>query len=160
MWEAYEKEQQQEFSRLELETSRGTIGVVALDVHGDLAAATSTGGMSLKMPGRVGDSPIIGAGTYARNGVCAVSCTGRGEEFIRHSVAHAVSALIRYKGLSLEDAVQYVIDKELGPDTGGIIAVGPDGSITTQSNTQAMLRGAADSRGRFEVAVWQDESDR
>jgi beta-aspartyl-peptidase (threonine type) len=143
--------------RPDLGLSRGTIGVVALDKQGNLAAATSTGGTSFKMPGRVGDSPIVGAGTYAKNGVCAISCTGRGEEFIRHSAAHTVVALMEYKQLKMVDAVQHVIDDILEPDVGGMIAVGADGSIALRFNTPAMLRGAADSSGRFDVAIWKEE---
>jgi beta-aspartyl-peptidase (threonine type) len=142
--------------RPDLGLSRGTVGVVALDKQGNLAAATSTGGTSFKMPGRVGDSPIIGAGTYAKNGVGAISCTGRGEEFIRHNVAHTVAALIEYKHLKLEDATEHLIDDLLEPGVGGIIAVGADGSIAMPFNTQAMLRGAADSAGRFDVAIWSE----
>ena len=128
-----------------------------MDKQGNLSAATSTGGTSFKMPGRVGDTPIIGAGTYAKNGVCAISCTGRGEEFIRHSVAHTVVALMEYKQLAMHDAVQHVVDDVLEPDVGGIIAIGADGSIAVPFNTQAMLRGAADSSGRFDVAIWEEE---
>ncbi|NIP85883.1 MAG: beta-aspartyl-peptidase [Planctomycetales bacterium] len=146
--------------RPDLGLSRGTIGVVALDKQGNLAAATSTGGTSFKMPGRIGDSPIIGAGTYAKNGVCAISCTGRGEEFIRHSVAHTVAALIEYKQMTLVDAAQEVIDHTLAPGVGGIIAVAADGSLALPFNTPAMLRGAADASGRFEVAIWDETVSR
>ena len=133
----------------------GTVGAVALDVHGNLAAATSTGGTTDKRWGRVGDSPVIGAGTYADNRTCAVSCTGTGEEFIRHSVAHAISARMEHGGLTLQDAAEQVVFQVLQPGDGGIIAVGRDGSIAMVFNSQGMYRGAADSSGRFEVKIWE-----
>jgi beta-aspartyl-peptidase (threonine type) len=132
---------------------KGTAGVVALDMHGNLAAGTSTGGITNKMFGRVGDSPLIGAGTYAKNGTCAVSATGIGEEFIRHGVAYSISALMAYGGMSLEQAATRMIDDTLRPGDGGIIAVGQDGRIVMRFNTEGMFRGAADSNGRFEVAI-------
>ncbi len=133
-----------------------TVGAVAMDRYGNLAAATSTGGTMLKRVGRVGDVPVIGAGTYANNETAAISCTGRGEEFIRHTVAHDVSALIEYASLSVEDAVQKVIRETLKPGDGGIIAVGRNGAIAMEFNTNAMFRGAADSLGRFDVGIWED----
>ena len=133
---------------------KGTVGVVALDRDGNLAAGTSTGGLTAKMPGRVGDSPIIGAGTYADNRRCAVSGTGVGEQYIRHSAAYAVGALMAYEGLSLQQAVDRVIDETLAPGDGGLIAVDPQGNIAMRYNTTAMFRGAADSAGRFEVKIW------
>lgn len=136
------------------ETGKGTVGVVVLDQHGNLAAGTSTGGLTAKMFGRVGDSPIIGAGTYADNNRCAVSGTGVGEEFIRHSVAYAIGALMEYKGLSLAAAVDVVIDETLSPDDGGVIAMDPQGHIAMRYNTASMLRGVADSSGHFEVKIW------
>lgn len=134
----------------------GTVGAVAMDRYGNLAAATSTGGTMYKQIGRVGDVPLIGAGTYANNETAAISCTGRGEEFIRHTVAYDVSALIEYAGLSVEDAVQKVIGETLKPGDGGIIAIGRDGSIAMEFNTNAMFRGAANSLGRFDVGIWED----
>jgi len=131
----------------------GTVGCVALDRHGNLAAGTSTGGLTNKKFGRIGDSPIIGAGTYADNGTCAVSCTGIGEHFIRHAVAYDVSALMKYKQLSLADAAAHVIHQTLKPGDGGVIAVARDGSIVMDFNTPGMARGAADSTGRFEVKL-------
>ncbi len=154
LWEDFKNEQTTGRTELDHGGSRGTIGVVALDKDGNLAAATSTGGVSFKMPGRVGDSPIIGAGTYAKNGVCAVSCTGRGEEFIRHNVAHTLAALVEYKQVSLDEAARQIIDETLARDVGGLIAVGADGSIAMPFNTKVMLRGAADASGRFEVKIW------
>ena len=133
-----------------------TVGTVAMDRYGNLAAATSTGGTMLKRIGRVGDVPVIGAGTYANNSTAAVSCTGRGEEFIRHAVAHDVSARIEYGGLTLQEAVRQVIQEKLRPGDGGLIAVGPDGAIAMEFNTNAMFRGAADSLGRFDVGIWDE----
>jgi beta-aspartyl-peptidase (threonine type) len=133
----------------------GTVGCVALDEYGNLAAGTSTGGTGNKMPGRIGDSPIIGAGTYANDKTCAVSCTGEGELFIRNNIAFNVSALIEYKGLSLKKAAEQLIYKTLDENTGGLIAVNKDGTYTMPFNTNGMLRGVANSDGLFEVAVWK-----
>jgi L-asparaginase / beta-aspartyl-peptidase len=135
--------------------SFGTVGCVALDKNGFLAAATSTGGMTAKRWGRIGDSPIIGAGTYA-NGFCAVSCTGTGEQFIRHTVARDIAALMEYKGLSANAAAEQLVFKTLNPDDGGVIVVSRTGEIAMIFNTQGMYRGAADSSGRFEVGIWKD----
>lgn len=134
-------------------TKKGTVGCVALDSHGNLAAGTSTGGLTNKKFGRVGDSPIIGAGTYAENSTCAVSCTGTGEQFIRHTVSSDIAARLRYAKQSLPAAVREVLEKTLEPEDGGIIAVGADGTIVTDFNTDGMSRGAADSSGRFEVKL-------
>ncbi len=127
----------------------GTVGAVALDKSGNLAAATSTGGMTNKMTGRVGDTPIIGAGTYADNNTCAVSATGHGEYFIRYTVAHDISALMEYKGLSVDSAASVVIFKKLLPvgGTGGVIAVDKDGHYTMTFNTSGMFRGVVTSGG-------------
>lgn len=137
------------------EKERSTVGAVALDVHGNLAAATSTGGMTNKRFGRLGDVPVIGAGTYANNRTCAVSATGYGEEFIKHTVAHDISALVEYAGLSLQQAADRVIHQKLKKGDGGVIAVGKDGSIALVFNSEGMYRGAADSGGRFEVGIWE-----
>ncbi len=134
----------------------GTVGAVAMDRYGNLAAATSTGGTMYKRLGRVGDVPVIGAGTYANNDTVAVSGTGRGEEFIRRTVAYDVSALIEYAGLSVGEAARRVIDEKLRQGDGGLIAVGPDGEIAMEFNTNAMFRGAANSLGRFEVGIWNE----
>jgi beta-aspartyl-peptidase (threonine type) len=131
----------------------GTVGAVALDRSGNLAAGTSTGGLTAKMPGRVGDTPIIGAGTYADNRSCAVSCTGKGEEFIRRSVAYRVASLVGDGGLSVAEAAEQVVHRELQAGDGGLIVVGAAGEIAMVFNTPAMYRGAADSRGRFEVLI-------
>lgn len=135
---------------------QGTVGCVALDTHGNLAAATSTGGMTAKQFGRVGDSPIIGAGTYADNESCGVSCTGIGEQYIRNAIAFDVSARMRYKGETVDEAVQAILSDTLEPGDGGIIAISHDGEISMGFNTDGMARAAADSTGRFEV-LWGDE---
>jgi L-asparaginase / beta-aspartyl-peptidase len=135
----------------------GTVGAVALDAAGNLAAATSTGGMTNKRWGRVGDSPIIGAGTYADNGSCAVSATGSGEFFIRGVIAHEVSALMKYRGLSVAEAAREAIQGRLaglGGD-GGVIVVDKDGNIAMEFNTEGMFRGARDARSRREIAIYQ-----
>ena len=134
----------------------GTVGAVARDRHGDLAAATSTGGMTNKRPGRVGDSPIIGAGTYAKNGVCAVSATGHGEYFIRAVAAHHVCAAVEYRGLSLEQAVQELLHGILGRlgGDGGLIAVGREGLPVMQFSTEGMFRGARAADGHREIAIY------
>jgi beta-aspartyl-peptidase (threonine type) len=136
-------------------SKHGTVGCVALDTHGNLAAATSTGGTGYKMPGRVGDSPIIGAGTYADNNTCAVSCTGEGELFIKNDIAFNLNALMAYKNLTLKDAADELIYKRLKENTGGLIAVDKDGNLAMPFNTNGMLRGAANSEGLFEVDVWK-----
>lgn len=125
----------------------GTVGAVALDVFGNIAAATSTGGMTNKKFGRIGDSPMIGAGTYANNNTCAVSCTGSGEYFIRGVVAYDVSCLMEYKGLSLEAACHEVIHHRLVKinGDGGLIAVDAKGNIAMPFNTEGMYRGSRKS---------------
>jgi beta-aspartyl-peptidase (threonine type) len=134
----------------------GTVGAVALDAHGHLAAATSTGGMTAKRFGRVGDSPLIGAGTYADDRTVAVSCTGVGEQFIRHAVAHDLWARLAYKGQPLRAAAEHILHTVLRPDDGGLIALTPAGEIVTMYNTHGMYRGVADSGGRFEVHIFDD----
>lgn len=131
----------------------GTVGCVCLDSHGNLAAGTSTGGLTNKKFGRVGDSPIIGAGTYADNATCAASCTGIGEQFIRNAVAYDISARLAYLQQPLADAVSDVLRKRLNEGDGGIIAVGADGTIVMDFSTGGMARAAADSQGRREVAI-------
>jgi beta-aspartyl-peptidase (threonine type) len=140
------------------EALMGTVGAVALDRHGNLAAATSTGGMTGKKWGRVGDSPIIGAGTYAANDCCAVSATGHGEYFIRAAVAHEIAALMRYRDLDVVTAAEDVVLRqlvELG-GSGGVIAVGRDGRIAMPFNSDGMLRGAMDSSGRLETGLLRE----
>ncbi len=140
-----------------LDNRMGTVGAVALDRFGNVAAATSTGGLTNKLPGRVGDSPLIGIGTYADNASCAVSCTGHGEEFIRQTVAFRIAALMELKGESLDTAVTTVVDTKLRQGTGGVIAVDAKGNLSLEFNTRGMYRGAADSDGRFETAIWAKE---
>lgn len=136
----------------------GTVGAVALDKYGNLAAATSTGGMTYKMKGRVGDSPIIGAGTYADNSTCAVSATGHGEYFIRNVVAYDISALMKYKNLTLQKAADEVIMKKLKRQNaeGGIIAVDKNGNISMTFNSAGMYRGYITSDGKSEVLIYND----
>lgn len=129
----------------------GTVGCVALDATGNIAAGTSTGGLSNKKFGRVGDSPVIGAGTYADNGSCGVSCTGIGEQFIRNAVAYDVSARMRYKKIGIEQATREVIHDVLKKDQGGLIALDAKGKISIEYNTKGMSSAAADSNGKFEI---------
>ncbi len=138
--------------------THGTVGAVALDDHGNLAAATSTGGMTNKRQGRVGDSPIIGAGTYAKNGVCAVSATGHGEYFIRAVAAYHICAAVEYRGLSLDEAAREMLHgilRRLG-GRGGIIGIDSGGQIVMDFSTEGMFRGARDSRGRDELGILRD----
>lgn len=135
------------------ELQHSTVGCVALDMHGNLAAGTSTGGRTNKRFGRVGDSPIIGAGTYANNATCAVSGTGLGEQFIRHSVAFNISARMAFMKQPLKDAVHEVLYKTLDPDDGGLIALGSDGTIVMDYTTAGMARAAADSNGFREIKI-------
>jgi len=140
------------------EALMGTVGAVALDTHGNVSAATSTGGMTGKKWGRIGDSPIIGAGTYAANDCCAVSATGHGEFFIRAIVAHEIAALMRYKALDVVQAAEEVVMQQLVRmgGSGGVIAVGRDGSIAMPFNSEGMLRAAMDSRGLFVTGLMRD----
>jgi len=135
----------------------GTVGAVALDLYGNIAAATSTGGMTNKQWGRVGDSPIIGAGTYANNKTCAISCTGHGEPFIRAVTAYDVSCLMEYKGLSLQEAMQVVVhDKLLKIDgEGGMIGVDASGNTAMVFNSEGMYRGRRDSEGLNETLIYK-----
>jgi beta-aspartyl-peptidase (threonine type) len=138
--------------------SMGTVGAVALDRAGNLAAATSTGGLTNKMHGRVGDSPLIGAGTFANNESCAVSGTGQGEYYIRAVVAHDVCALLEYRRQTLAAAVDEVMRKlQRSGGQGGIIALDRAGHVAMQFNTPGMFRGVCDSRGRREVGMYQGE---
>ncbi len=135
----------------------GTVGAAALDLHGNIAAATSTGGMTNKQFGRVGDSPIIGAGTYANNKTCAISCTGHGEPFIRAVTAYDVSCLMEYKGLSLEEAMNIVVhDKLMKIDgEGGMIGVDANGNAAMIFNSDGMYRGLRSSAGQNEIAIYK-----
>lgn len=136
----------------------GTVGAVALDKNGNLAAGTSTGGMMNKLPGRVGDSPIIGAGTYANNLTCAISCTGYGEYFIRYAVAHTVHTKMLYQNKSLRQAVHEILFDELLPvgGTGGIIGIDKDGNIVMDFNTKGMYRGFMLSSGERGTFIFND----
>ena len=135
----------------------GTVGAVACDKDGNIAAATSTGGMTNKKWGRVGDSPMIGSGNYANNKTCAVSCTGSGEFFIRAVVAYDVSCLMEYKGLSLEEASHEVVNKRLLEikGDGGLIAVDSKGNIAMPFNTEGMYRACKSSSGKEEISIYK-----
>lgn len=137
----------------------GTVGVVALDRGGNLAAGTSTGGSQGKLPGRVGDSPIIGAGTYAANESCAVSATGVGEYFIRLTIAREVCALVQYKGMPLQAAADEIIHKRLQrlDGVGGLIAITPDGQAVWSYNTPGMYRARLRQGGAVELSIYNDE---
>lgn len=137
----------------------GTVGCVALDLSGNLAAGTSTGGMTNKNWNRIGDAPIIGAGTYANNATCAISATGWGEFFIRSVVAHDISALMEYKGLTIQEAAYEVIHNKvakLGGD-GGVVGIDRNGKPMMEMNTPGMYRAHMDAAGNLEVKIYQDE---
>ena len=136
----------------------GTVGAVAMDMYGDLAASTSTGGMTNKKFGRMGDSPVIGAGTYANNNTCAISCTGHGELFIRSVVAYDISCLIEYKGLPLKQACDLVVyDKlvKIGGE-GGLIAIDKLGNIEMPFNSEGMYRACRNNNGLNEIKIYKD----
>ena len=139
------------------EDRHGTVGAVALDKAGNLAAGTSTGGITNKKFGRIGDSPIIGAGTYANNQTCAISTTGDGEFFIRSVVAHDISALVGYKGMSVKDAADAVLDKvkQLG-GTGGVIVLDREGRVAMSFNTAGMYRGFIGPDGKAVIEIYKD----
>jgi len=149
-WESFQKAKANKY---------GTVGAVALDLHGNLAAGTSTGGMTNKMKGRVGDSPIIGAGTYADNKSCAVSATGHGEFFIRNVVAYDIAALMKYSGVSLKEASNYVIMKKLKDQNaeGGIIALDKAGNFVMTFNTKGMYRAFKNSAGFEDVLIFGND---
>lgn len=155
---AYEKAHLRHTQRPESDPAddekKGTVGAVVLDRYGCLAAGTSTGGLTYKLFGRVGDTPMVGAGTYADNETCAVSCTGTGEEYIRHTIAHELSARMRYLGESVTQAANHLVRNVLSPGDGGLIAVDRNGEVAMPFNTMGMYRGCADLRGRFEVKIW------
>jgi beta-aspartyl-peptidase (threonine type) len=135
----------------------GTVGAVALDAQGNLAAGTSTGGMTNKRFGRVGDSPVIGAGTYANNKTCAISCTGHGELFIRSVVAYDISCLMEYKGLSLKEACHIVVHDKLVKigGEGGLIAIDHSGNVELPFNSEGMYRGWMKDEGDFSVDIYK-----
>lgn len=136
----------------------GTVGAVALDRNGNLAAGTSTGGMTNKQFGRIGDSPIIGAGTYAENESCAVSGTGHGEFFIRWTVAYDIAALMKYRGMSVADAANEVVNGKLtaAKGTGGVIALDAKGNFAMPFNTEGMYRGWIGEDGEAHVSIYKD----
>ena len=138
------------------EDRHGTVGCVAMDKNGNLVAGTSTGGMTNKKYGRIGDSPVIGAGTYANNKACAVSCTGHGEFFIRLGVAKDIAAMMEYRGISLEEAANKVIEKlnQIG-GTGGFIAIDHKGNVVMKMNTSGMYRGFINSKGTREKYIYK-----
>ncbi|TAE89559.1 MAG: isoaspartyl peptidase/L-asparaginase [Bacteroidetes bacterium] len=135
----------------------GTVGAVAMDMNGNLAAATSTGGMTNKRFGRIGDTPIIGSGTYANNNTCAISCTGHGEYFMRAVVAYDISCLIEYKGLSLKEACDYVVKDKLVKfgGEGGLIAIDRHGNIELPFNSEGMYRGWKTENERTEIRIYE-----
>jgi beta-aspartyl-peptidase (threonine type) len=136
--------------------AKGTVGAVALDADGHLAAATSTGGVRGQLPGRVGDSPLIGSGTYAEDGVCAISATGDGELIIRTTLAAEVAGLIRHGGLSLEQACERALRERIAPLGGdaGLIALDPAGKVAMPANTSVMHRGVVRNGGAASTAVF------
>jgi beta-aspartyl-peptidase (threonine type) len=135
--------------------AHGTVGAVARDAQGNLAAATSTGGMTNKPPGRVGDTPIIGAGTYAKNGVCAVSCTGHGEYFMRCAAAHHIVAAVEHRALSLQQAAKELLEQDIARlgGFGGLIGVDAAGNMVMEFTTSGMFRAARDANGQRLVAL-------
>jgi beta-aspartyl-peptidase (threonine type) len=135
----------------------GTVGAVACDIHGNIAAATSTGGMTNKQYGRIGDSPLIGAGTYANNRTCAISCTGHGELFIRSVAAYDVSCLMEYKGLNLDEAMRVVVLQKLVAiqGEGGMIGVDAQGNASLVFNSEGMYRGVRNNVGLNEIAIYK-----
>ncbi len=139
----------------------GTVGAVACDVNGNVAAATSTGGMTNKQFGRIGDTPIIGAGTYANNTTCAISCTGHGEPFIRSVAAYDVSCLMEYKGLNLTDAMQEVVVNKLPKlaGEGGMIGVDKNGNMALQFNSAGMYRAAKSSDGTHFIRIYKEDGE-
>jgi L-asparaginase / beta-aspartyl-peptidase len=164
-WKALQKELQKDkpqavldFAPLDEPKKFGTVGAVALDVHGNLAAGTSTGGMTNKQYGRVGDAPIIGAGTYADNESCAVSATGHGEFFIRWTVAYDIAALMKYRGLSVQAAGDEVIHKKLAPvkGEGGVIILDRHGNFATPFNSEGMYRGHIGTDGVAHVGIYKE----
>jgi len=131
----------------------GTVGCVALDKDGNIAAGTSTGGLTNKKFGRVGDSPVIGAGTYADNATCGISASGIGEQFIRHAAAAQISLLMQHRDWSLQEAAEYVLKERLRPGDGGIIGLDRSGKVVWVFTTPGMYRATADSSGRFDIRI-------
>ncbi|HLN55557.1 MAG TPA: isoaspartyl peptidase/L-asparaginase [Bacteroidales bacterium] len=151
-----ERHKQLQIAKITRPKETGTVGAVAIDSSGDLASATSTGGLTNKNYGRIGDSPVIGAGTYANNSTCAVSCTGDGEYFIRSVAAYDISAMIEYAGLTLKEACEKVIGEKLtslGGD-GGVIAIDTQGTIEMEFNSNGMYRGYRKQNGLPVVSIY------
>jgi L-asparaginase / beta-aspartyl-peptidase len=159
-WRALERARaaEQERSALPEDARFGTVGAVAVDRHGNIAAGTSTGGMTNKRFGRIGDVPVIGAGTYADNRSCGVSATGHGEYFIRAVVAHDICNRMLLQGISLEEAAHRVVMRELVEfgGSGGVIAMDRHGNVAMPFNTSGMYRGRIDAQGRVETAIYSD----
>ncbi|MCG6187687.1 isoaspartyl peptidase/L-asparaginase family protein [Maribellus maritimus] len=155
-YKSLEQLQKRERERSEND-NHGTVGCAVLDIYGNICAGTSTGGMTNKKYGRIGDSPVIGAGTYANNKTCAISCTGHGEYYIRLAFARDISALMEYKKLSVDKACREEIKKlsEL-QGTGGVIALDAKGNIAMEFNTEGMFRGYIKSSGEKEIAIFRD----
>lgn len=153
----FTKQRWDDLQRTLTEDVHGTVGCCALDKNGNLAAGTSTGGMTNKRYNRIGDTPIIGAGTYANNATCAISSTGHGEYFIRYTVAHDISALMEYKNLSLQQAAEMVINEKLlkAGGTGGVIGVDVYGNITMTFNSAGMFRAFANANGEEGVFIYK-----
>ncbi len=165
MWEMYEKAKSEEEKKKAMEPAReqehGTVGVVALDQAGNLAAGTSTGGTNMKLPGRVGDSPIIGAGTYANNESCGISGTGVGEFYIRNIVAADICERVRYLKVSLEKAADDVVMKELVDQKaeGGVIGLDPQGNVVATFNTAGMMNGTVRADGKIIMKGWSKTAE-
>ncbi len=153
----YTQKRYESFQRAKEDDKHGTVGCVALDMNGNLCAGTSTGGMTNKKYGRIGDSPIIGAGTYANNHTCGVSATGHGEFFIRWAVAHDISALMEYKGMGVEPAAREVVEGKLADagGSGGVICLDKFGRVAMVTNTQGMFRAYGNSEGERVVAIFR-----
>lgn len=167
-WTALQKAKEEEEKKAAGQTvttqkgeKTGTVGCVVLDKHGNLASGVSTGGMTNKRFGRIGDSPIIGAGAFADNDACAVSCTGHGEFFIRWVAAYDIAALMMYKNLSLQDAAETVVMKKLktAGGAGGIIAIDHNGHTAAVFNTTGMFRAWSDKNGKFIIRIFSDEDE-
>jgi len=156
-YQSLKRLQKRERERTEKDNT-GTVGCAVLDTYGNICAGTSTGGMTNKKYGRIGDSPVIGAGTYANNKTCAVSCTGHGEYYIRLGFARDISALMEYQNMSLEEACAEEIRKlgELG-GTGGVIGIDAEGNVAMEFNTSGMFRGYIKSSGDKEIAIFEKE---
>ncbi|HSO78039.1 MAG TPA: isoaspartyl peptidase/L-asparaginase, partial [Bacteroidales bacterium] len=158
----YTEERYQQLRKALDKEKFGTVGCVVLDLHGNIAAGTSTGGMTNKRYNRIGDTPVIGAGNYANNSTCAVSATGHGEFFIRYTVAYDISALMEYKGLTLDSAARLVVKEKLlkAGGSGGVISIDRKGNISMPFNSEGMYRGYRTSEGASGVFIFADEPDR